>query len=88
MKYLIYGLTGLVLVCDLLFIALIALAMAERDLMILMFAPLVIYPSLFASALIVFLLNRTKLLLASNKGIYRFNAASFFGIIILAMWLS
>lgn len=87
MKYLLYGLTGVVLVCDLLFIALIICAIVVRENMVLMFAPFLFLPSLFVSATVVFLLNRIKSLLASNQGIYKFNVGSFFGCIAIIVIL-
>jgi hypothetical protein len=87
MKYLIYGLTGLVLVCDLLFVALVALAMRPEQGadMVLMAAPLVFWPAFFASITVMLLLKRPDLSLAWSKGINRFNGFSCIGMVMVGL---
>jgi len=88
MKAIIYLLTAMVVICDLLFVALVVASLGPEPgaNMILMVAPLVVCPSLIVSSAIIFWLNRAKEMLAMHRVIYRFHGASFFGCLAICLF--
>jgi hypothetical protein len=78
MRTIIYILTALVLVCDLLFGALVVLALRPEQgaNMVLMAAPLFVWPSILISIVVILLLRKSDPVVAMHKSIYRFHAIS------------